>query len=206
MPARRRFRAAQQSAPWTAARRTRREARSQRDRALQAWLTSVLAGDQTAAHLVWWVGTLHAGVMAWMGEAIDAGVRPPPGTASVSGSPDPDRAMLRALAPNLEAGDLEKVRKQVSGKLDELAGWYHGQLNATGVAEPWADLELVGNLAAWTRDPELAPQLERCLRQHATLKHTGEMGRRHAAVQRWRRLATWYIRLLDGKSTTLDLR
>jgi hypothetical protein len=186
------------------ARRRAREQLATRDRALQAWLALQLAGDTATAHLVWWVGTLHAGVIAWAEEATHAHVLGNGGgMVGLSGTPDPDEAILRALAPNLDAGDLLEVRGLVVAKVGELYGWYIRQLLDARLSSPGSASD--ARLDGWTGDAEFGAGVARCMALHARLKVAGETSRRKAAEARWRRLAAWYIRLLDGRKTRCDL-
>ena len=197
MPRRRKRQRRDLSPAHAAARRKLREGLSERARALHSWLTDQLDGDGATAHLVWWVGTLHAGLRAWTADATRAHVLPLAcGTGSVAGTSDPDRALDRALAQDLDAEDLEHVRALVVGKAAELVSWYQGH----GADQMWISPELLDRLARWTRDDELAVHLATCITAHTRLRRV--MPQSRAAEAAWRRLVRSYLRLLDGGSGT----
>jgi len=187
---------------------------------LAAWLEFVTA-DAVAARLITHVVLLHRGLVQWMHEATRATVLPDPfrlpgderpGGVTVGGSVsisrEPDDAMLALVEQRLEPGGadperLDPVRQRLTHRLGELAGWY-GEGPGMGVeVEEWEPLAVrLGDLVG---DQVAANALAMCLLRHARLVQAawspdGEAHRKRAR-ERWRRLAAWYIKVLDEQPT-----
>jgi hypothetical protein len=177
--------------------------------------------DHVAAALATHVVLMHRGLVAWIHDATEATVMPRPfrlpgderpgGVAvggSVSVSRDPDDAMLELVAARLEPGGLDPerldpVRQRLAHRLGELAAWY-GEGTGMGVeVEEWEPLAVrLGDLVG---DQVAANALAMCLVRHRWIAQAawipaGEAHRKRAR-ERWRRLAQWYVRVLDEQPT-----
>ena len=202
----------------THARRSRRRKPakpSPLERDLLAYLDLVMA-DPVAAALATHVVLMHRGLVAWQHAATESTVLPRPyrfpgderpgGVAvggSVSVSREPDDAMLELVAARLEPGGadperLDPVRQRLTHRLGELAAWYGQQPgNWVDVAE-WEPLATrLGDLIG---DQVAANALAMSMLRHARLAYAPDeetQRRRKNARDRWRRLAEWYVRVLD---------
>jgi hypothetical protein len=191
--------------------------------ALLAYLEHVMA-DPVAARLATDVIGMHQGLVAWMAEAERSHVLPQPfrlpgdervGGVSVagvvSGTREPDDRMMRLVDDRLGTVDpegLDPVRQRLAHRLGELAGWYLETVGEVGLVK-WEPLAVrVGDLIG---DQVAANALATCLACHAHLAdhppilscHRAEHVERlrKNARERWRRLAEWYVRVLDDQPT-----
>jgi hypothetical protein len=204
--------------------RRRRAKPSPRELALLAWV-ELLMQDNVAARLALRVIGMHAGLVAWMRDAERSHVLPDPfrlpgdervGGVSVggmvSGTREPDDRMMRLVEDRLDSGrfdpeGLDPVRQRLAHRLGELAGWYLslmvGQVN---VAE-WEPLAVrLGDIIG---DQIAANAMATCLLCHARFARVSVYAttdqdfqrQRKNARERWRRLAEWYIKVLDDQPT-----
>jgi hypothetical protein len=176
--------------------------------------------DPVAARLATHVISMHAGLVAWIAEATRATVLPQPfrlpgderpgGVAvggGVSQSREPDDAMLALVADRLEDGGhdperLDSVRQRLAHRLSELAGWYGEGSQMHLLVEEWEPLAV--RLGDYIGDQVAANALAMCLLRHRRMAYAPDehwQRRRKAARERWRRLAAWYIRVLDEQPT-----
>jgi len=187
-----------------------------------AWLELVTA-DRVTAALATHVVLMHRGLVQWMHEATRATVLPDPFRlpgderpggvtvgGSVSTSREPDDAMLALVEQRLEPGGadperLDPVRQRLTHRLGELAGWYGEHVGEANL-ERWEPLAVrLGDLIG---DQVAANALATCLVGHnhliahlASLWTQDAERTRKAARERWRRLAAWYVRVLDEQPT-----
>jgi len=204
----------------TRTRHRRRKPRhpSRREQALQVLLERQMQ-DPVAARLATHVAGMHAGLLAWIADAEQASVLPEPfrlpgderpgGVAvggSVTQSRDPDDAMVDLINRRLEQGPdperLQPVRQRLADRLGELAGWYGQGSQMHLVVEEWEPLAV--RLGDHLHDQVAANALAMCLLRHARLAYAPDehtQRKRKAAQQRWRRLAAWYVRVLDEQPT-----
>jgi hypothetical protein len=185
---------------------------SQREVALQAWLELQMQ-DPVAARLALRVVGMHAGLIEWIRDAERAHVLPQPfrlpgdervGGVSVagvvSGTREPDDRMMRLVDDRLVSVDpegLDPVRQRLAHRLGELAGWYGEGSHMLVTEEEWEPLAVrLGDLVG---DQVAANALALCLLRHGRLS-TDERTRKNAR-ERWRRLAEWYVRVLDDQPT-----
>jgi hypothetical protein len=183
--------------------------------ALQAWVTHVMA-DPVAGRLATDVIGMHAGLISWIAEAERAHVLPDPfrlpgdervGGVSVggvvSGTREPDDRMMRLVDDRLVSVDpegLDPVRQRLAHRLGELSGWYLDtakvvidQVYMAAWETPAVRLgDLIGDQTA-------ANAIATCLLCHARL--AADERQRKNARERWRRLAEWYVRVLDDQPT-----
>jgi hypothetical protein len=192
--------------------------------ALLAYLEHVMQ-DPVAARLATDVVGMHQGLVAWMAEAERSHVLPQPfrlpgdervGGVSVagvvSGTREPDDRMMRLVDDRLVSVDpegLDPVRQRLAHRLGELAAWYLSlMVGQVDVAE-WEPLAVrLGDLLG---DQVAANAMATCLLCHA--RFAPSLGyevadqdlqlQRHRknARERWRRLAEWYVRVLDDQPT-----
>jgi hypothetical protein len=183
--------------------------------ALQAWVTHVMA-DPVAGRLATDVLGMHQGLIAWIREAERASVLPQPfrlpgdervGGVSVagvvSGTREPDDRMMRLVDDRLATVDpegLDPVRQRLAHRLGELAGWYgEGSGDMLVGVEEWEPLAVrLGDLIG---DQVAANALALCLIRHARIADDPKARFRKNARERWRRLAEWYVRVLDDQPT-----
>jgi hypothetical protein len=185
--------------------------------ALQAWVTHVMA-DPVAGRLATDVIGMHAGLISWIAEAERAHVLPDPfrlpgdervGGVSVggmvSGTREPDDRMMRLVDDRLVTVDpegLDPVRQRLAHRLGELAAWYGEGSQMLVTEEEWEPLAVrLGDLMG---DQVAANALALCFIRHGRLayapdEHTQRL--RKNARDRWRRLAEWYVRVLDDQPT-----
>ena len=204
----------------TPARHRRRKPRhpSRRELAVGALLERQMA-DPVAARLATHVAGMHAGLLAWIADAEYASVLPEPfrlpgderpgGVAvggSVQQSRDPDDAMIDLIDRRLERGAdperLEPVRQRLAHRLGELADWYGQGSQMHLTLEEWEPLAVY--LGDHLQDQVAAKALALCCLRHGRMAASPDQHwqkRRHAARERWRRLAAWYIRVLDDQPT-----
>jgi hypothetical protein len=191
--------------------------------ALQAWVTHVMA-DPVAGRLATDVIGMHAGLVAWIAEAERASVLPQPfrlpgdervGGVSVagvvSGTREPDDRMMRLVDDRLDTVDpegLDPVRQRLAHRLGDLAAWYGEVAGETDLAA-WEPLAVrLGDIVS---DQVAANALATCCWGHRVIaRHAGlslidpDGGWKRAhknARERWRRLAEWYVRVLDDQPT-----
>jgi hypothetical protein len=175
--------------------------------------------DPVAARLATHVAGMHAGLLAWIADAEHASVLPDsfrlpgderPGGVSVGGSVtqsrDPDDAMIdlidRRLSNGTDPERLEPVRQRLTNRLRDLAGWYGQGSQMHLTIEEWEPLAVY--LGDHLRDQVAANALAMSCIRHgrmAALSDQHWQRRRNAARERWRRLAAWYIRVLDDQPT-----
>jgi hypothetical protein len=199
-------------------RRRRLPPPSRQQLALQALLEGAMA-DLVAARLASHVAGMHAGLLAWIADAEHASVLPDsfrlpgderPGGVSVGGSVqqsrDPDDAMIdlidRRLSNGTDPERLEPVRQRLTNRLGDLAGWYGQGSQMHLTIEEWEPLAVY--LGDHLRDQVAAKALAICCLRHARMAASPDQHwqrRRNAARERWRRLAAWYIRVLDDQPT-----
>jgi hypothetical protein len=186
--------------------------------ALQAWVTHVMA-DPVAGRLATDVIGMHQGLIAWIAEAERSSVLPQPfrlpgdervGGVSVagvvSGTREPDDRMMRLVDDRLTTVDpegLDPVRQRLAHRLGELAGWYGEVADWYGGAQGWTQEwePLATRLGDIIGDQVAANALTLCLMRHAKLATPGLERQRKNARERWRRLAEWYVRVLDDQPT-----
>lgn len=186
-------------------------------RALADWLAIVMADNVAAAQAFTVVG-LHVGLVLEIHEAelnaVQLAVpqrrhlgdpRDINRQTGIGSSSDPDDAMIaiidrRLFGQGTDPERLGPVRIRMTQKLGELAGWY-GQHELVDVAE-WEPLATrLGDLIG---DQVAANSLALCCIRHARLAYYSNeqaQAKRKAARERWRRLATWYVRVLDEQPT-----
>jgi hypothetical protein len=172
--------------------------------------------DDVAARLATRIVLMHAGLVQWMGEAEISCVLPDPfrlpgderpGGVTVGGSVsisrEPDDAMLALVEQRLEPGGadperLDPVRQRLTHRLGELAAWYGQQPGSWVDVAEWEPLATrLGDLIG---DQVAANALAMSMIRHARTAYAPDEAtqrRRKAARERWRRLAEWYIRVLD---------
>jgi hypothetical protein len=170
--------------------------------------------DPVAARLACHVIAMHAGLVAWIAEAEMSRVLPHLGLdGSVTESREPDDGLFAKVSQRLDEGQwnsgrfdperLDPVRQRLAHRLGELAAWY-GEGTGMGVeVEEWEPLAVrLGDLIG---DQIAANALAMCLVRHRMIAQaawipTGEAHRKRAR-ERWRRLAAWYIKVLDQQPT-----
>jgi hypothetical protein len=206
-------------APLTRSRRRRKLAKPSPQRlALLAWLEHVMQ-DPVAARLATDVVGMHQGLIAWMADAERAHTLPQPfrlpgdervGGVSVagvvSGTREPDDRMMRLVDDRLDAGadpeGLDPVRQRLAHRLGELAGWYGEGSHMLVTEDEWEPLAVrLGDLVG---DQVAANALALCFIRHGRLVYSPDehtQRQRKNARERWRRLAEWYVRVLDDQPT-----
>jgi hypothetical protein len=190
---------------------------SQREVALQAWLELQMQ-DPVAARLALRVVGMHAGLIEWIRDAERAHVLPQPfrlpgdervGGVSVSGvvsgTREPDDRMMRLVDDRLTTVDpegLDPVRQRLAHRLGELATWYLGGDGGLGYdieATVWEPMAVrLGDLIG---DQVAANALATCMACHRSFVQRSFDRERKNARERWRRLAEWYVRVLDDQPT-----
>jgi hypothetical protein len=182
--------------------------------ALLAYLEHVMS-DPVAARLATDVVGMHAGLVQWMRDAERAHVLPQPfrlpgdervGGVSVagvvSGTREPDDRMMRLVDDRLGTLDpegLDPVRQRLAHRLGELASWYGQGSRMLVTEEEWESLAVrLGDLIG---DQVAANALALCLIRHARIADDPKARFRKNARERWRRLAEWYVRVLDDQPT-----
>jgi hypothetical protein len=186
--------------------------------ALLAYLEHVMA-DPVAARLATDVVGMHQGLIAWMAEAERSHVLPQPfrlpgdervGGVSVagvvSGTREPDDRMMRLVDDRLTTVDpegLDPVRQRLAHRLGMLASWYIDITGGVDVAELEVDVAewepTAVRLGDLIGDQVAANAITTCLLCHARL--SADERTRKNARERWRRLAEWYVRVLDDQPT-----
>jgi hypothetical protein len=194
-------------------------------RALADWLAVVMADPVAAAQAFTVVG-LHAGLVLEIHEAelnaVQLAVpqrrhlgdpRDANRQTGIGGSGDPDDAMIAIIDARLfghgyDPERLDPVRQRLAHRLGELAAWYGERVGMPEVKD-WEPLavrlgDLIGDQVA-ANALAICCWGHRVMARHAGLSlidPDGTWQRIHkAARERWRRLATWYVRVLDEQPT-----
>jgi len=174
--------------------------------------------DPVAAALATPVVLMHRGLVAWIAEAEQSSVQPAPQrrhafddrdsnrVTRITGTHDPDDAMValidRRLALGPDPEHLEPIRIAMTTKLGKEAAWYSQGSEMFLYPEEWEPLATrLGDLIG---DQVAANALAMCCIRHARLAYASDeqtQHRRKAARERWRRLAAWYVRVLDEQPT-----